>query len=187
MIVILSQLATLFWKQRVCFRTDLPSLVAVLILPSILLFLSSTNSGTDVSSVESLDLVECKIDNLLYCNYPMRINVNADFSEDSYFNDVDSPSPEDVLSTLDKAASKVAENLGSDFESFFLFDGEEPNDPTTKVGAEVNISSPNAATAVWYLGENSAFAQKLVTLFNQELQAVGNDIIFEEIENPYQY
>ena len=43
----------------------------------------------------------------------MRINVNAEFSDDSYFNDVGSASPEDVLNTLDKAASKVAGEFSS--------------------------------------------------------------------------
>lgn len=179
LITLFSQLKTLFWKQRVNLRADLASVLAVLFLPSVLLFLSSTNSGSSITS-NSLELVECKIDNLLYCNYPMTLTVASDFSNE-FYQDVDS-----VASTFRVAASNVAESLGSDFESLFV-EGDEELEPTRKLGGMVTISNKTFASALWWTGENTAFAQMFVSKFNEELSASNNNIRFETSDISFDY
>jgi hypothetical protein len=109
----------------------------------------------------------------------MRINVEPDFAED-FNNDVDSS-----FSTFQMAASNVAIALGSDADRMFL-QGDDTGS-TSKDGGEVKISSLEKASATWFHQENSAFAKSFVNLFNQELDALGSDIRFEEAENPYAF
>ena len=175
----ISQWRTLSWKQMLNLRADWPSLLAILLLPSVLEFLSSTNSGSITTAAGSTKLIECKIDNFLYCNYPMRINVEPDFAED-FNNDVHSS-----FSTFQMAASNVAIALGSDSDRMF-FQGDDTGS-TSKDGGEVKISSLEKASATWFHQENSAFTESFVNLFNQELDALGSDIRFEEAENPYAF
>lgn len=174
---ILSQLASLFWKQKVNLRADIASIIAIFLLPSILLYLSSTNSGT--ATTESTDLIECKIDNFLYCNYPMGVSVSSQFDED-FDSDVNSTS-----TTFNVAASVVAEKFGSDYKSLFGY--EENADPTIKNAGTVTVENSTSATVFWNVGDNPVFTQKFITLFNEELKSVGNGIQFEETDNPYEY
>jgi len=160
-------------------RSDYPSLLATLLLPSILLYLSSTNSGSIASSNSPTKLIECKIDNFLYCNYPMTLDIISELQDD-FNNDTNS-----IKSTLIEATNNVAEILGSTFDE--LFPKNPMDDPTSKNAGDVKVLSNNTASVVWYNGENNAFAQNFVNLMNQELEKAGNPIQFEEFDNPYEY
>lgn len=160
-------------------RSDYPSLLVTLLLPSVLLYLSSTNSGSSIASSNSpTKLIPCKIDNFLYCNYPMTFDVVSEFRED-FNNDINS-----IQTTLIEATNNVAEILGMTFDELF------PNpmdDPTSKNAGDVRVLSNTTASVVWYNGVNNAFAQNFVNLMNQELVKAGNPIQFEELDNPYEY
>lgn len=159
-------------------RADYPSLLATLLLPSVLLYLSSTNSGSIASSNSPSNLIPCKIDNFLYCNYPMTFDVISEFRED-FNNDINS-----IRTTLIEATNNVAEILGSTFDELF------PNpmdDPTSKNAGDVKVLSNSTASVVWYNGVNNAFAQNFVNLMNQELAKAGSPIEFEELNNLNEY
>lgn len=180
-ITFLSQLELLLWKQRRLLRAEFSTLFVTIALPSILLYLASANSGS-FSVQNSLDLVECKIDNLLYCNYPMAIRVhgaNANAGIDSSFQ---------------LAADNVAKTLsGGSLSSDQFFVKESSGvkvERPSKIGGEITIkdSDPNSAKASWYYGSNPSFASRFVELFNAELEAAGSTIQFEDnTENPYEY
>ena len=176
----LNHLRLLFWKQRVNFRADLSYVIAVIVLPAVLLVLASTNSGSITKTAKSNELIECKIDNFLYCNYPLTISVDGSIQDD-YYNDTDG-----IKSTFNVAMSNVAVALGSDMDIIFKTDLYIENE-TTKDGGMVEIDSFESASVFWYNGENNIFAQNFVNLANQELEKVGNTIRFQEGDNPYEY
>eukprot|EP00553_Chaetoceros_curvisetus_P011157 CAMPEP_0204639814 /NCGR_PEP_ID=MMETSP0717-20131115/44489_1 /ASSEMBLY_ACC=CAM_ASM_000666 /TAXON_ID=230516 /ORGANISM="Chaetoceros curvisetus" /LENGTH=214 /DNA_ID=CAMNT_0051660031 /DNA_START=18 /DNA_END=659 /DNA_ORIENTATION=+ len=111
----------------------------------------------------------------------MTIDAGVDFQDD-YWNDNDADS---TRSKVETAASKVAERLGSDYETFF--ERFEDRHPTTKEGARIEVYNATFATAVWWTGENNAFAKQFVDMFNEELDNVGSDVQFAEVDNPYAY
>ena len=176
----LAQLKVLFWKQRINLRADWPFVVATLILPSVLLFLASTSSGTITTRAKSNELIECKIDNFLYCNYPMTFEIDWSI-KDQYENDENN-----IKSTFEEAMSNVAIELGSDIDTMFKTEKYEGSS-TTKDAGQVKIESLDSASVFWFNGENDVFAETFINQANLQLEQIGNSIRFEETDNPYEY
>ena len=136
--LLLSQLKTLLWLRRCTARSDYPTIISVLLVPSILLLLSSTSSSTGSVSKKNT-LVECTAASFLYCNYPMSIN----FDDASFYPLETNP----IVATLQEAASNVAQSYGSDYDTVFQNDVEFPE----RVGASIMIKSSNeTSTVTWY-------------------------------------
>lgn len=169
--LIFHQLKVLLWLKQCTARSDYPSILSILILPSILLILSSSGG---VSTTNENTLVECTAKSFLYCNYPMGISFDQSF----YPLETNA-----AVATLKVAASNVAESFGSDYDTLFPSEVEFP----FKYGGSVDVKNDTDSTVTWYIGKSKSFPITFLDRLNTELESLGGSIRFEEGTNEYEY
>lgn len=168
-------------------RTEWLSASTMVLLPAILMYLSSTNSG-DTAPSNSDKARVCKVDNLLYCNYPLIVDLDEPFE-----NYTESPEDSPTIQALLSAGEKVANDLGVDTgKEPFLWLNEEVGD-LYKSGGFIIVDNETHAQVIFTGGENSVFPDMYVEKFNSYLKeemSTHNESEILQLEtepNPYNY
>ena len=170
------QILTMLWKQVIVDRRkDMITIIAAILLPSVLMFLSATNSGlSPTSDINSIKIEECKADSFLYCNYPIQPVIDPIFFENK----------SKTVMELEEAASNVAGQLGLTYDTLFATNVSFP----TRTGGLMTLVNETYATLRWFgQDENTKFSDLMIGSLNSELELVNSTIRFEYEENPFRY
>jgi len=170
---IIRQFGLLFWKQAIVDRRkDMKTILSIILLPSVFIFLSSTNGGS--SSVIVDEFRECKFDSLVYCNYPISIVIPKFVQENRT----------DVVTDLKLAAVKVAGQLGSSFETIFPENVDFPQ----RFGGKIELTNETAAEITWWSPDkNLVFPDRMITALNKELTSLDNPLRFKVQDSPFTF